>query len=35
VSPRGTIQVPDGPGIGFEPVIDRIEKLTVRKERLV
>jgi O-succinylbenzoate synthase len=35
VSPRGTIQVPDGPGIGFEPVIDRIEKLAVRTERLV
>jgi o-succinylbenzoate synthase len=35
VSPRGTIQVPDGPGIGFQPVLDRIEKLTVRTERLV
>jgi O-succinylbenzoate synthase len=35
VSPQGTIQVPDGPGIGFEPVMDRIEKLTVRQERLV
>jgi O-succinylbenzoate synthase len=35
VSPRGTIQVPDGPGIGFQPVIDRIEELTVRTERLI
>jgi o-succinylbenzoate synthase len=35
VSPRGTIQVPDGPGIGFQPVMDRIEKLTVRTERLI
>jgi O-succinylbenzoate synthase len=34
VSPQGTIRVPTGPGIGFEPCRDRIEKLTVRKERL-
>ena len=34
VSPQGTIRVPTGPGIGFEPRHDRIEKLTVRKERL-
>jgi len=34
VSPQGTIRVPNGPGIGFEPRLDRIEKLTVRKERL-
>jgi o-succinylbenzoate synthase len=34
VSSRGTITVPSGPGIGFEPRRDRIEKLTVRKERL-
>ena len=34
VSPEGTIRVPTGPGIGFEPRRDRIEKLTVRKERL-
>ena len=34
VSPQGTIRVPAGPGIGFEPRRDRIEKLTVRKERL-
>jgi O-succinylbenzoate synthase len=35
VSAQGTIRVPIGPGIGFEPRRDRIEKLTVRKERLV
>jgi len=34
VSPHGTIRVPAGPGIGFEPRIDRIDKVTVRKERL-
>jgi O-succinylbenzoate synthase len=34
VSPEGTIRVPLGPGIGFEPRLARIEKLTVRKERL-
>jgi O-succinylbenzoate synthase len=35
VSPRGTIRVPVGSGIGFEPRLDLIEKFTVRKERLV
>lgn len=35
VSGQGTIRVPSGPGIGYEPRRDRIEKLTVRKERLV
>ena len=35
ISPQGTINVPAGPGIGFEPRLDLIEKLTVRKERLV
>ena len=35
VSPQGTIRVPLGPGIGFEPRLDVIEKFTVRKERLV
>jgi O-succinylbenzoate synthase len=35
VSPQGTIRVPTRPGIGFEPRRDLIEKLTVRKERLV
>ena len=34
VSPRGTIAVPTGPGIGFAPRVDRIESLTVRKEVL-
>ena len=32
VSPSGTITAPDGPGIGFEVNVDRIESLTVRKE---
>lgn len=35
VSPEGTIRVLNEPGIGFEPRLDQIEKLTVRKERLV
>ena len=35
VSPQGTIRVPARPGIGFEPRLDLIEKLTVRKERMV
>jgi len=34
VSPQGTIRVPTGPGIGFEPRRELIERLTVRKERL-
>ena len=34
VSSQGTIRVPTGPGIGFEPRLDRIDKLAVRKERL-
>jgi o-succinylbenzoate synthase len=34
VSPKGTITVPNGPGIGFEPRVDRIESLTMRKVRL-
>jgi len=34
VSKQGTIGVPTAPGIGFEPRLDLIEKLTVRKERL-
>jgi len=34
VSAQGTIRVPTGPGIGFEPRLDRIDNLTVRKERL-
>jgi o-succinylbenzoate synthase len=34
VSPQGTIRVPSGPGIGFEPRLDRIEKLTTQSEQL-
>ena len=32
VTPEGTIRVPGGAGFGYEPRLDRIEKLTVRKE---
>jgi O-succinylbenzoate synthase len=35
VSRQGTIRVPTGPGIGFAPKRELIEKLSVRKERLV
>jgi O-succinylbenzoate synthase len=34
VSRNGTIRVPAAPGIGFEPRVDLIERLTVRRERL-
>ena len=34
VTPHGTIKVLDGPGIGYEPRLDRIEALTARKEIL-
>jgi O-succinylbenzoate synthase len=34
VSSQGTIRVPTGPGIGYALRLDRIEKLTVRTERL-
>ena len=34
VSTSGTITAPDGPGMGFEVNVDRIEKLTVRKETI-
>jgi O-succinylbenzoate synthase len=34
VSSRGTIKVPDAPGIGFAINLPRIEKLTVRKETI-
>jgi o-succinylbenzoate synthase len=34
VSPQGTIKVPSGPGMGFEPRSDLIESLTVRRLRL-
>jgi len=32
VTPRGTIRVPQTPGLGYVPNLDRIEKATVRKE---
>src|SRR6266481_4679580 len=34
VSKQGTIRVPEGPGIGFRPRVQLIEKMTVRKEVL-
>lgn len=34
VTPSGTIRVPAGPGIGYQPRLDRIEQLTARKEIL-
>jgi len=34
VSPRGTIEVPTAPGIGYTPRIERIESLTRRREVL-
>jgi O-succinylbenzoate synthase len=34
VTPRGTICVPAGPGIGYQPRLDRIEQLTAREEIL-
>src|SRR6202521_952854 len=34
VTPEGTIRVPEGPGIGYAPRLDRIEELTARKEIL-
>jgi len=32
VSPQGTIRVPQTPGLGFAPNLERIEKVTARKE---
>ncbi|MGH9358030.1 MAG: o-succinylbenzoate synthase [Terriglobia bacterium] len=32
VSERGTIRVPQSPGLGFSPVLERIEKVTARSE---
>jgi O-succinylbenzoate synthase len=32
VSARGTIRVPQAPGLGYEPNLGRIEKVTIRKE---
>lgn len=34
VTPKGTIRVPNGPGIGYEPILQRIDKVTVRIEVL-
>jgi o-succinylbenzoate synthase len=34
VSAQGTIRVPSGPGIGYEPRLDRIDRYTVRTETL-
>jgi o-succinylbenzoate synthase len=34
VTPEGTIQVPEGTGIGYQPRLDRIESITARKEVL-
>jgi O-succinylbenzoate synthase len=34
VTRQGTIRVPPAPGIGYSPRVDRIEKLTARKEIL-
>jgi len=34
VSPRGAIRAPAGPGIGFEPRRELIERLTLRREEL-
>lgn len=34
VSASGTIAAPDGPGIGFEVNLSRIDKLTIRKETI-
>jgi O-succinylbenzoate synthase len=34
VTPRGTIKVPQGPGLGYEPKLARIETLTVRRQVL-
>ncbi|MGC1105939.1 MAG: o-succinylbenzoate synthase [Candidatus Acidiferrales bacterium] len=35
VTSKGTIKVPSGPGIGYQPKLECIEKLTVRSEVLV
>jgi o-succinylbenzoate synthase len=34
VTSRGTIRVPSGPGIGYAPCVERIERLTKRREIL-
>jgi O-succinylbenzoate synthase len=33
VTPRGTIEVPKSPGIGYSAKRDRVEKLTVRRKQ--
>jgi o-succinylbenzoate synthase len=33
-TPQGTIKVPDDPGIGFTPRVDRISSITVRQDHL-
>jgi O-succinylbenzoate synthase len=35
VTPQGTIRVPDAPGIGYTPRIERIEGITAKREVLV
>ena len=35
VTRSGTIRVPQAPGLGYRPKLDRIERLTVRKESFV
>jgi o-succinylbenzoate synthase len=35
VSRHGTIRVPTAPGVGFQPRIDLIDRLTARRERLI
>lgn len=35
VTPKGTIKVPSGPGIGYQVKLERVERLTVRRENLV
>jgi len=32
VTPQGTIRVPQSPGLGYVANLERIEKVTVRKE---
>jgi o-succinylbenzoate synthase len=34
VTPQGTIHVPQGPGIGFTPRLERISSITVRQDHL-
>ena len=34
VSPEGTITAPDGPGLGFEIIPSRVDRVTVRKETI-